>query len=160
MKFTHAKSSTKKVLSNAKNIKNVSRQKVTVTFGKDITGKLYKLNLLGKKDREQYEKKVERDTLVEAMYKNLLILQTSHHDEKKKKKIINTMKSLDDAAFVHFHNIFQALTEYDVSMCTRVIESIHVNKICSLYTYIGFKISFKYFKHVYSGLYEITVKSQ
>ena len=112
--------------------------------------------MLGRSDREKYERKVERDFLAEIIYEDLLILQTSTHDEKKKKKIMNTIKNLDDATFTHFDSIHKTLTKYDT--CTRAIESIHVNKICSLYTYMGFKISFKYFKHVYSGLYEITVK--
>ena len=86
MKFTPVKSFIKKASSRAKNFKKSFQRKNTIIFRNDITDQLYKLNLLGKSDREKYEKKLKRDFLAEIIYEDLLILQTSTHDENKKKK--------------------------------------------------------------------------
>ena len=149
MRFTPNKTFAKKT---SKSVKKFHKKKIVITLSNDITGKLYTLDLLGKKDRETYEK----NALCETMYENLLIIQTTKHDEKKRNKILDIIKNLDNATFVHFCYIHDVLVKSDE--CARVIESVHVNKICALYSYIGFKISFKYHLYTYSGLYEITIK--
>lgn len=122
----------------------------------DVIEKLSAINLLTDKEKRKLEEQHERNCISEKMYEDLYILQTSSHDEKKRNNIIKMIKNLSTINFMHFRNIHNNLIKYD--SCEYEANSKNISVICSLYSYIGYKVSLKSFGLIYNGIYTVTVK--